>query len=463
MMFKCLALVSLASALAAAPVDDLLAKARRALANDGVLTAWKLAQEALGQAPDSAAAHEFSGEVLFRRGEFQQADVAFQAALQHDPTYALAWWGRARIAKCSSMRKSAAEYIRRAHDLNPRDLRIFAEWIAGLPGDQRIDALEQYGSHIDPGRNPGEYSDLIERIRLERLALGRKFSVLTSPYQSTEIPLGTYVSNTTHMRTYVLDMEVNGAALRLVVDTGSTGIIISRKAGAKTGIKPLVSTTVSGLGDSTRLPSAYQGVAGRVRVGAVEFHDTLVRVSDQDSVADSDGLIGTDLFSDFLVTLDFPGRKLRLDPLPGYEPRSQELRDRANDPAFKSFTPVYRFGHLLLVPTRVSGSRPALFVIDSGAAKNLISSELAKELTAVTPDAHSRMTGLSGTVANLYQTGDLEPRIRGLSSEKSWNDGAQLVGSEPAHGNRGFRAVGPAAARVVHADYRLSRRLSELR
>ena len=87
-----------AAALGAGPVDDTLATGRKALANDGVATAWKLAQKALGDAPESAAVHEFAGEVHFRRGEFAEADEEFKSALEWNPRFALAWWGLGRVA-----------------------------------------------------------------------------------------------------------------------------------------------------------------------------------------------------------------------------------------------------------------------------------------------------------------------------------------------------------------------------
>src|SRR6266849_2913599 len=64
-----IAIALVASTLSGTTVEDTLALARKALMNEGVATAWKLSQKALAEAPTSAAAHELSGEVLFRRGE----------------------------------------------------------------------------------------------------------------------------------------------------------------------------------------------------------------------------------------------------------------------------------------------------------------------------------------------------------------------------------------------------------
>src|SRR5262249_23091396 len=105
-------------------VEDTLALGRKALSNDGVTTAWKISQKALAASPDSAAAHEFAGEVLFRRGEFERSQAEFQQAVKIDPKYARAWWGLARIASCTSMDKTADELYRRAHEFDPRDPRL---------------------------------------------------------------------------------------------------------------------------------------------------------------------------------------------------------------------------------------------------------------------------------------------------------------------------------------------------
>ncbi len=433
MTIRLFALLCLASAAAAAPVDDTVALARKALLNDGVATAWRLAQQALQEAPQSAAAHELSGEILFRRGEFAQADQAFQTALQLDDKFALAWWGRARVAECSSMRKSAGQFLRRAHQLDPRDARIFSDWAARLQGQERIDALEQFAATLDPGRRPAEVSGIVQRIQLEQAMLGLSLARLASPYQSAELPLAELINQTSRMRNYGLEVVVNSATLRLVVDTGANGILISRKAAERAAIPRLAGATIHGFGDSTALPAGYQGIAKRVRIGGVEFRDTPVRVTDQDSIGGEDGLIGTNLFSDFLVTLDFPGRKLRLAPLPGYRPDAEEPRDRITMPETKGFTPVYRFGHLLAIPTRVSGSREVLFVIDSGAAKTLISSDLAAELTKVDRDKRIGISGLSGKVTDVYQTGDLflefagfRQKNLGITAFEMWDQSRRL-------------------------------------
>ena len=55
-------------------------------------------------------------------------------------------------------------------------------------------------------------------------------------------------------------------------------------------------------------------------MGDVEYRNAPISVADQSLVGIEDGLIGSNVLGDFLITLDFAGGKLRLDPLPDYHP-----------------------------------------------------------------------------------------------------------------------------------------------
>jgi len=157
-------------------------------------------------------------------------------------------------------------------------------------------------------------------------------------------------------------------------------------------------------------------------------------------VGGEEGLIGADVFSSFLVDLDFPNEKLHLRELPKRpdetekkialkteeddpEPGEQEPKDKESDappakaastansgpqdryiaPDMKSYTPVYRFGHMLLVPTMIGQTSPKLFLLDSGAFNNLISPAAAGEVTKVHGDSHTIVKGVAGSVKNVYR------------------------------------------------------------
>jgi predicted aspartyl protease len=413
-----------AAVLSAGPLDDTLATGRKALANDGVATAWRLAQKALGDAPESAAAHEFAGEVRFRRGEFAEADAEFKAALEWDPRSALAWWGLGRVAECTSMSKTAVEDFHRAYQLNPNDPRILAGWMYRMSGQERLDALKRYEA-LGTG-DPNVLKELQQRAELGKALKGREIMTLASPYKTAEVPLEAFVSGATHMRTFGLEVMVNGKPARLVLDTGASGIVMSHPAAERVGLARVADATVRGIGDNTKMSGGYRAIAERFRVGEVEYRDAAVSVADQNFIGIEDGLIGSNVLGEFLITLDFGGGKLRLDPLPGYHP-GEEFQDRTVSPQMESATRVFRFGHLLLVPSRVGNQSNRLFVLDTGAASTLISYELAAAVGNVNREDKMALRGLNGRVGDIYQTGNLvlefagfEQKNQGMTAFDTW-------------------------------------------
>ena len=419
----------------AAQSDDPLAAARKALRNDGVATAWRLAQQALKDRPDLAAAHELAGEVLFRRGEFEQARAEFESARKLDSEFALTWWELARVSECESMSKTAREYFQRAFELDPNDPRIVRDWLARLPGPSLLKALEKYSS-LTAQIGSADREDFDQGAQLAKAVQGRTLNVLASAYATTEIPLATFVNEKTRMRSYGLDVSVNGTILHLLLDTGASGIVIPKKTAERSGVARLAQATLRGFGDSSRPSAGYRGVAERLRIGSVEYRDAMISVADQDSVGIADGLIGANVFAAFLVTLDFAGRKMKLDPLPGYHPGNNQAEDRVIPPSMEHAARVFRFGHLLLLGTRVNSSREALFVLDTGADRTLISYDLANEVSRLTPETRMRMSGINGRVVDLYQTSDLvlrfagfEQKSTGMTSIDTWEQ-SRRIGTE---------------------------------
>jgi len=405
-------LVAGAALLYAGPLEDTLATGRKALANDGVATAWRIAQKAMADAPESADAHEFAGEVRFRRGEFAEADTEFKAAVEWNPRLALAWWGLGRVAECASMSKTAVDDFHRAYQLNPNDPRILATWIGRLRGQERVDALKRFVAAGDPK----VLQELQQRAELAKALDGRQVMALVSPYKPVEIPLEGFVSGTTRMRTYGLEVLVNGKPARLVLDTGAAGIVLSHPAAERVGLTRVADATVRGIGDNAKLTAGYRAIAERFQIGDVEYRDAVISVADQSFVGIEDGLIGSNVLGEFLITLDFARGKLRLNPLPDYHP-GEELADRKMSPEMESWTRVFRFGHLLLVPARVGNASNRLFVLDTGAASTLISSELAAAVSNLNRDDKTALRGLNGKVGDVYQTGNLVLEFAGFEQK----------------------------------------------
>jgi predicted aspartyl protease len=398
--------------LCAGPLEDALATGRKALEHDGVATAWKIAQKALADAPDSAATHEFAGEVLFRRGQFAQADAEFKNAIGLAPRLARAWWSLGRVADCFSMSKTAVEDFHRAYELDPKDQRILAAWIPQLRGRERAGALEAY---LAMAGATADSEELHQRMELAKALDGREVMALASPYHAAEIPLRAFDDGATHLRRYGAEVLVNGSPVKLVLDTGASGIVMSRSAAERAGLVRLSAATVRGIGDGAKGAAGYSALAEHFRIGDVEYRNALINVTEQSMEGIQDGLIGSNVFSGFLITLDFAGRRLRLDPLPGYRPGG-EFQDRVESPEMQDAARVFRFGHVLLVPVRVS-SREGLFVLDTGAARTMMSYDLAAEVSKLAHDDKTGIRGLSGKVGDVYQTGNVVLEFAGFEQK----------------------------------------------
>ena len=73
----------------------------------------------------------------------------------------------------------------------------------------------------------------------------------------------------------------------------------------------------------------------------------------------------------------------------------------------KSFSPVYRIGHDLLLPTKVNDKGPVLFLIDIGSFQNMIALDLARVVCKVGETDTAKIKGISGEVKKVYRAQDV--------------------------------------------------------
>ena len=408
--------------------------------------ALETAKKGVAEAPGSTSAHSALGDVLFRRGELHDADVEWVKAANASQPDARAFLGIARLEESMSLYAKAKKSIDRAHELDPDDPEIRRYWLSTLRRGDQIRELERY---LAKATNDEERIRFALERRLDLLKARQqqpsRSCKLISDVQHTESRLERMLIDPTHLHGYGLRVAVNGQTARLLLDTGASGLLINKKMAAKAGVKPIVQTRLEGIGDKGPM-GGFVGYADSIKVGGLEFRNCLVEVSEKRSIVEDDGLIGADVFSRFLVTLDFPNEKLLLselpkrpdesesktvsldtgdpdDPATGPEDRESEQqstpdtngkaaatnsaaqstgpKDRYVAPEMQSYTPIFRFGHELLIPTKIGNSAAKLFLIDTGAMSNLISSGAAKEVTRVRDDPNMHIRGISGSVKSV--------------------------------------------------------------
>jgi tetratricopeptide (TPR) repeat protein len=400
---------------------------------------------ALTAQPDSAALLAAGGDVQFRRGEMSPAELSYLTAKKHDPKEVHAYLGLARLYRSYSLYGTAYGELQIAHEIAPDDVEVQRAWLGMLPRKERLAALEAYlsGSHPDDEEDTKRMTEYLEFLKAtaDKPVHACK---LVSRVEQTETKLETvYAQDGRRIRGVGLSVKLNDRTVRLLLDTGAGGIMVSTKIAEKAGLTRVSALHYGGIGDKG-LQSGYTAVADHIRVGELEFQDCVVAVSDQRSLADEDGLIGADVFGSYLIDLDLPGERLKLSPLPkrpedavapkslnseGEEqanaeqkddtateqtpsgqksstPDSQASRrmpkDRYIAPEMVSWTKVFRFGHAILVPTSVNESKPMLFGLDTGAFTNILSLRAGRQVAKVSSDYRDRVGGLNGEVNKVY-------------------------------------------------------------
>ena len=368
--------------------------------------AEEAAKKAVAAAPNAAMVHAAAGDVAFRAGKFADTEAEYRAALKLDANSARAQFGMGRMYQMVSMNKRAKETFAKAHQLDPDDGQIFEYWVETLPYAEQLEAIKK-----SAGDHPTDAE--ANRIRYLTALAGKKPWILASELKPTELKVLPYGRELTGVydinrsgpmsinKGYGLQVKFNDrTSAVLLLDTGAPGITIGRKLAEKAGAVKIADSRIGGIGDQGPTLS-YEAWVDKITIGSVEFHNCVVTVSSKNNIADEAGLIGADVFSKFLVTLDFRDQKVLLAPLPK-NPNAASDDDAAQDryiaPEMQSFTKFYRFGHDIVVPVVVNDKAVGNFILDTGADLNTMSPKLAAQVTKASADGDYTMKGVSGKV-----------------------------------------------------------------
>ena len=409
------------------------------LRQDKIRDAAETLEKGLQAKPSDSGLKVVQGELLFRQGKVGEAEKTFVQLINAGDAPARAYLGLARVSSAVAMYAREYRLIVRAHELDPGDQDIQKEWMTTLARADRIKSLESYlaqptSDDADTRRNLSEYLEILKA----RQATPRSACRLVSDLTATETELLPLLRDASHLRGFGLPVTINGQKSKLLLDTGAGGITVNRKLAARAGVQRLADVRIGGIGDKGDT-KGYAAYADSIRIGSLEFRNCPVYVIDKRSLTDEEGLVGADVFQRFLIELDFPGRKLRLSQLPARPGEPQVKPSLATDeddagsesdpkpaggagnganptpppkhfdryigPEMNSYARVFRFSHMLLVPTKINDAPGKLFLIDSGAWNNMITPDAAREVTKVHGDSDTIVKGLSGSVKKVYETG----------------------------------------------------------
>ncbi len=393
------------------------------------------ADVALKLQPNSWILQLTSGDLDYAEGRIPEAERAYLKAKDLAPNEAAAYLGLARVYRVYSLNRRAYDNLKRAHEIAPNELAVQLVWFNSLPHQIRIPALESYlaGSNVNP-QVAAKLQQYLAFLKKNADAPVHACK-LVSNVKETNTKLNPIARSGTALGASGMAVKINNQELHLALDTGSSGILLGRAAAEQLGLQRLAYQPILGVGD-TGQQGGYTAVVDRIRIGDLEFQDCVIRVTEAATpVIGQDGLIGSDVFAAYLIDIDIPGARLRLSPLPKRPDEavtptalktvaqdSQELeldeetpsgttvateihlpKDAYVAPEMADWSKAYRFRNLLLTPTKVDGTGPLLFLIDTGSFSNVLSTRTAQEITQVRSDPNLSIKGMSGTVAKVFR------------------------------------------------------------
>lgn len=374
-----------------------------ALVYDGAVDqASDLADSDAAKFPNSSEVLAARGEFSFYMGDLPAAEKLWVAAanLKDD---ARAYYGLYRLYRAASMYRTARLRCLKAHEIDPDDALITKSWLNFIPEPKRRELLPAFAA-----AHPWLYPKYDVRVQtgeaVEREVSQRKPFELDGAFKEEDVHLYELHDSPTRVRGIGVEFALNGGRrMHLLLDTGASGILLKQSAIDQARLQHLGVTEAWGIGDKG-VRSGFVSVADECAIGSLKFKTCVVQaLSGKGNVGgDEDGLLGADVFSSYLIHIDFQRHVMHLSPLPPRPPNPQGY-DREVGPERTGFTRVYRFGHHLMVSTRLNGKSTRLFLLDTGSMGSVIDSTFARLSTKIHGNEYEHVRGVSGQVGDVFE------------------------------------------------------------
>jgi len=371
---------------------------RELLEKDRWPEALEEARALVAETPGPAASTAL-GEALYRAGLIDDAGEALApvAAKDDAPARALAQLGLVRVAQGRD--DEAVTLMERAVAAAPRD-----PWVvyrASGAARSRADAVALLKTYLDTGSSddPDRLEGARGTIRLYTALGERKVWVPVTSPERLEVPL-TPLAGTGGG--YVIEATLSRKKkIRLLLDTGSTGLFVVERAVKKGGLTPLSLETVFAGGGSGRTPSS-RGLLSKFAIGGLEFSDALVTTTKDefDPQGRIHGVLGLNVFSGYRVTLDLTKRRLILEPC-GADPAGAPYWDVA--------------GQMLVSASAAAGPQ-GLFLFDTGAARSMIARSFVERVPGAQVEGAAGVRTYGGNVAGASLVRGMRLRFLDLES-----------------------------------------------
>jgi tetratricopeptide (TPR) repeat protein len=387
--------------------------------------AFAAATKAVECDPSLATAHSALGEVYLREGKLHDAEAEFLIPVKKNQLDARSYLGLSRLYQATFNFKKAKVAIDKANILDPTDPDIRRAWIQTRPRSQEMRALEDVIASQSNYYSRAEKAVFRHRLAVmkDRTEHPERTCSLSKRPGNSELPLQPMLIND-RAYPFGLEVRVNGQKSRLQLMTSGSGLMINSEIAQKARVQPIVRTDIDDLGDRNP-PEGYVGFVRSIKIGNLKFNNCYVTVVERASpdsfFAQGKGTIGAEMFSPYLVDLDFPDSKLKLQLLPSRpatedpdgaamdrsDPDAKEFHDRYTAPEMIRWEQEFDFGSRHLVPVRVNGSPPKLFHL-SATTGTFIAPAFARESTSLTSTATSPAYGVNGKIERTLWTGQVK-------------------------------------------------------
>ena len=342
--------------------NQLAQRAQALLKDDLYEDALADLSESLARFPDHAPLHVAMADVLYRRGDFDEAERHYRLAVERDAHLAAAHFGVGRVLRTLGRYGEAAESYSRAAALEPdvpRYLRILANHLA-----RRQDSLAMLRRYLELARQqPGvEEPSMILNVEAWVALLSQMGETPLSEMVSAKpcvVPLQV-ASNHLYLK-----LRVGGLTnQRFVFDTGATGLTISPRIAARLKLMTVRPFAITGTGargtetgDLVVIPEIALGAADDAGKPGEAILLRNIPATIRDPSGTEEGLIGPSFFSMFDITVEMKKARLTF-ATPATAPPGHSLKFR-------------NVGGQLMITAMIDGI-PFNAMIDTGADSTIV-------------------------------------------------------------------------------------------
>jgi len=330
--------------------------------------AGTLADEILSNPACDARARAVCGLALIKAGRLREAEKALNEAIAASPDSPEAHLGLGRLARIrNDMDAAVAHFSRAVSSKRFYEDALRQLWRAAWDRGEVSDLFEIYKAAEE--RYAGESKPLATLFtnglaQVRSLSSKRLFE-MTGRFERVRVPL---VTAEPHGRIRMIALGLNGKGeYRFHLDSALPDFMtLSPLLAEELGLVPTGRATSTGVG--TASIATRFAVLDEVRLGPLTFRNVPVMVSDIQTLRGvKEGLVGTALLKRFNMTIDVDAGTMDLFPLDRPELLAKNI-DRARVAAD---VPLLLFD-ATMVEASLAGAPPALYILDSAAATNLV-------------------------------------------------------------------------------------------